>query len=184
MDRRPSQTHEQKGEVMKGYLLLVLLVATSPSQTDTPPNKKTGTEPTAAAAKQHVKTEAVKAQKAAPAKTKPAQEGTAEEIAAKKQPGQTEVAQAKTEAGPEEEPQAQTEQDPKLTSVPGGKALGMSILGNQEAPTSLVIVPWKSSEVGRATGISPMLDDSRQPVDKEVFMRELRYYEIRSEKKP
>ena len=62
--------------------------------------------------------------------------------------------------------------------------LGMSILGNQEAPTSLVIVPWKSSEVGRATGISPMLDDSRQPVDKEVFMRELRYYEIRSEKKP
>jgi hypothetical protein len=29
-----------------------------------------------------------------------------------------------------------------------------------------------------------MLDDSRKPVDKEVFMRELSYYEIRSEKKP
>ena len=166
---------------MKGYLLLVLLVATGvAAQTD----KKTGTEPTAADAKKHVKTEAVKAQKEAPAKTKPAQEGTAEKAEAKKQPGQAEVAQVKTEAGPEEEPQAQTDQDPKLTSVPGGKALGMSILGNQEAPTSLVIVPWKSSEVGRATGISPMLDDSRQPVDKEVFMRELRYYEIRSEKKP
>src|SRR6476661_2593019 len=186
MDCRPSQTHEQKGEVMKPYLLLVLLVATSvAAQTDKILDKKTGAEhPAAAAANKHVKTEAVKTQKAAPAKTKPAQEGTAEEIAAKKQPGQTEVAQAKTEAGPEEEPQAQTEQDPKLTSVPGGKALGMSILGNQEAPTSLVIVPWKSSEVGRATGIPPMLDDSRQPVDKEVFMRELRYYEIRSEKKP
>jgi hypothetical protein len=169
---------------MKGYLLLVLLVATSAAQTDKTPDKKTEAKPAAAAAKKHVKTEAVKTQKAAPAKTKPAQEGTAEEVAAKKQPGQTEVAQAKTEAGPEEEPQAQTDQDPKLTSVPGGKALGMSILGNQEAPTSLVIVPWKSSEVGRATGISPMLDDSRQPVDKEVFMRELRYYEIRSEKKP
>ena len=170
---------------MKGYLLLVLLVATGvAAQTEKTPDKKTEAEPTAAAAKKHVKTEAVKAQKAAPAKTKPAQEGTAEEAEAKKQPGQAEVAQAKTEAGPEEEPQAQTEQDPKLTSVPGGKALGMSILGNQEAPTSLVIVPWKSSEVGRATGISPMLDDSRQPVDKEVFMRELRYYEIRSEKKP
>jgi hypothetical protein len=26
-----------------------------------------------------------------------------------------------------------------------------------------------------------MLDDSRQPVDKEVFMRALNYYEIRSE---
>jgi len=170
---------------MKGYLLFVLLMATAvAAQTDKTPDKKTETEPTAPAAKKHVKTEAVKAQKAAPAKTKSAQQGTAEETAAKKQPGRTEVAQAKTEAGPEEEPQAQTDQDPKLTSVPGGKALGMSILGNQEAPTSLVIVPWKSSEVGRATGISPMLDDSRQPVDKEVFMRELRYYEIRSEKKP
>ncbi len=171
---------------MKRYLLLVLLVATSvAAQTDKTPDKKTGSEHAAAAAKKPVKTEAVKAQKAAPAKAKPAQEGTAEAQAeAKKQAAPTEVAQAKTEAGPEEEPQAQTDQDPKLTSVPGGKALGMSILGNQEAPTSLVIVPWKSSEVGRATGISPMLDDSRSPVDKEVFMRELRYYEIRSEKKP
>lgn len=165
---------------MKGYLLLVLLVATGVAQTD----KKMGAEHAAAAAKKHVKTEAVKAQKEALARTKPAQEGTAEEAETKKQPGQTEVAQVKTEAGSAEEPQAQTDEDPKLTSVPGGKALGMSILGNQEAPTSLVIVPWKSSEVGRATGISPMLDDSRQPVDKEVFMRELRYYEIRSEKKP
>jgi hypothetical protein len=184
MDCRPSQTHEQKGEVMKGYLLLVLLMATAvAAQTDKTPDKKTVTEP--AGAKKHVKTEALKAHKQAPPKTKSAETGTAEAQAeTKKQPGQAEVAQAKTEAGPEEEPQAQTEQDPKLTSVPGGKALGMSILGNQEAPTSLVIVPWKSSEVGRATGISPMLDDSRQPVDKEVFMRELRYYEIRSEKKP
>jgi hypothetical protein len=166
---------------MKGHLLLVLLVATAvAAQTD----KEPAAEHAAAAAKKHVKTEAVKAQKEAPAKTKPAQEGTAEEVEAKKQPGQAEVAQVKAEAGPTEEPQAQTDQDPKLTSVPGGKALGMSILGNQEAPTSLVIVPWKSSEVGRATGISPMLDDSRQPVDKDVFMRELRYYEIRSEKKP
>jgi hypothetical protein len=171
---------------MKGYLLLVLLVATAvAAQTDKTPDKKTEAENAAAAAKKHVKAEAVKPQKAAPAKTKPSQEGTPEAQAeTKKQQGQTEVAQVKTEAGPVEEPQAQTDQDPKLTSVPGGKALGMSILGNQEAPTSLVIVPWKSSEVGRATGISPMLDDSRQPVDKEVFMRELRYYEIRSEKKP
>jgi hypothetical protein len=168
---------------MKGYLQLVLLMATAVAgvaQAD----KKPGAEPAAAAAKKHVKTEAVKAQKEALARTKPAQEGTAEKAETKKQLGQTDVAQVKAEAGPAEEPQAQTDQDPKLTSVPGGKALGMSILGNQEAPTSLVIVPWKSSEVGRATGISPMLDDSRQPVDKEVFMRELRYYEIRSEKKP
>ena len=57
---------------------------------------------------------------------------------------------------------------------------GMSILGNQEAPTSLVIVPWKSSELGASMGISPVLDDSMSPVDKDVFLRALRYYEIRS----
>jgi hypothetical protein len=71
--------------------------------------------------------------------------------------------------------------DATLTSTPGSKALGISILGNQEAPTSLVIVPWKSSELGNSLGNSPLLDDSRQPVDKDVFMRALRYYEIRSE---
>ena len=165
---------------MRGNLLLVFLLATGvAAQTD----KKPGVEPSAGTAKTKIKTEGVKGQKQA--KAKAAQDATPEAQAeAKKQPGQTEVAQVKTETGPAEEPQAQTDQDPQLTSVPGGKALGMSILGNQEAPTSLVIVPWKSSEVGRATGISPMLDDSRQPVDKEVFMRELRYYEIRSEKKP
>jgi hypothetical protein len=80
-----------------------------------------------------------------------------------------------------EEPQAQTDKDGKLIAVPGGKALGMSILGNQEAPKALVIVPWKQSELGNALGISTMLDDSRLPIDKEVFMRMLSYHEIRSE---
>jgi hypothetical protein len=167
---------------MRGNLLLVLLLAaTAVAQTD----KKPGDEHAAGAAKAQKK-EAVSGQKEeAQSKTKAPQQGTAEAQAeTKKAQGQGETAQVKTETGQAEEGQAQTDKDGKLTSVPGGKALGMSILGNQEAPTSLVIVPWKSSEVGRATGISPMLDDSRQPVDKEVFMRELRYYEIRSEKKP
>ena len=170
---------------MRGSLLLVLLLvllpATSVAQTD----KKPGAEHAAGAPKRQVKKEAVRRQKEeAQAKAKAPQQGTAEAQAeTKKEQGQAEAAQEKTETGQTDEAQAQTDKDPKLTSVPGGNALGMSILGNQEAPTSLVIVPWKSSEVGRATGISPMLDDSRQPVDKEVFMRELRYYEIRSEKK-
>ena len=59
------------------------------------------------------------------------------------------------------------------------KALsGMSVLGNQEAPKALVIVPWKSSEIGAALGISTTLDDSKQPIDKDVFMRALSYYQI------
>jgi len=95
----------------------------------------------------------------------------------------------KEETQKQEEVQKQTEEpkkeeDPKLTQVPGGKALGMSILGNQEAPKALVIVPWKSSELGNGPSVSTMLDDSRLPIDKEVFMRMLSYYEIRSESRP
>jgi hypothetical protein len=73
--------------------------------------------------------------------------------------------------------QSKTEDGAKLIS-------GMSILGNQEAPKSLVIVPWKSSEIGASVGISMMLDDSRRPVDREVFMRALSYYEIRKAMTP
>jgi len=58
---------------------------------------------------------------------------------------------------------------------------GMSILGNQETPKSLVIVPWKSSEIGNGIGVSRALDTSIRAVDKDVFMRELKYYGIRSE---
>ena len=56
---------------------------------------------------------------------------------------------------------------------------GMSILGNDEAPKSLVIVPWKGSELGETLDVSRSLDDGRQPVDRDVFLRELEYYEIR-----
>jgi hypothetical protein len=57
---------------------------------------------------------------------------------------------------------------------------GMSIVGNDEAPKELVIVPWKSSQLGDAPGISRLLDDATQPVDKDVFMRELAYYGLKS----
>lgn len=57
---------------------------------------------------------------------------------------------------------------------------GMSILGNEEAPKALVIVPWKTSEMGADLELSDSLDDRARPVDREVFMRELSYYELRS----
>lgn len=63
----------------------------------------------------------------------------------------------------------------------GAKKLsGMSILGNEETPKSLVIVPWKSSEMGDELSLGNTLDDRAKPVDKEVFLRELRFYDIRS----
>lgn len=59
--------------------------------------------------------------------------------------------------------------------------LGMSIVGNHEAPKSLVIVPWKSSELGTQPGLARLLDDAARPVDRDVFMREMDYYRIRAE---
>ena len=56
---------------------------------------------------------------------------------------------------------------------------GMSIVGNDEAPKSLVIVPWKSSDMGDTLDVSRQMDDGRAPVDREVFLRALDYYEIR-----
>ena len=79
-------------------------------------------------------------------------------------------------AGRQTPPAAQ--QDAAATET---KAMsGMSILGNQEAPKSLVIVPWKSSEIGNGIGVSRALDTRIRAVDKDVFMRELKYFEIRS----
>jgi hypothetical protein len=64
----------------------------------------------------------------------------------------------------------------------GDKELsGMSIVGNDDAPKALVIVPWKTSGLGSALDISRALDDGRQAVDKDVFERELDYYQIRTE---
>ncbi|HKQ96261.1 MAG TPA: hypothetical protein VJV75_00150, partial [Candidatus Polarisedimenticolia bacterium] len=88
-----------------------------------------------------------------------------------------------SEAKPAGDAKPAGETKPPDTSK-GAPDLGMSILGNQEAPKALVIVPWKTSEMGDAHGISTMLDDSRLPIDKEVFMRLLNYYEIRSDAGP
>jgi hypothetical protein len=56
---------------------------------------------------------------------------------------------------------------------------GISIIGNKEAPKSLYIVPWKNSEVGVETSLtSSLMDESSRLIDKEVFMRELEFYEL------
>ena len=86
-------------------------------------------------------------------------------------------------AKPTEKRELVARSDDAKKAAPGPKVIsGMSILGNQEAPKSLVIVPWKSSEIGDAVGIATMLDDSRRPVDRDVFARELAYYQVKVEK--
>src|SRR5210317_399326 len=59
------------------------------------------------------------------------------------------------------------------------KALsGMSIVGNDEAPKALYIVPWKSSEIGKETSLDKLLDGSDGPVDRDVFKRQLDFYTV------
>jgi hypothetical protein len=103
-----------------------------------------------------------------------APQGTAQDKSAQdpKQPG---AGPAQTVAATEKD------QNGGLKATPEEKPLGMSVLGNQETPKALVIVPWTRSELGSVQGISTILDDSKKPIDREVFMRMLSYYDIRSE---
>jgi hypothetical protein len=59
---------------------------------------------------------------------------------------------------------------------------GMSIVGNDEAPKALYIVPWKSSELGVETSLNMMLNEGDVPVDRDVFMRQLDFYEVSTAK--
>ena len=59
---------------------------------------------------------------------------------------------------------------------------GMSIVGNDEAPKSLYIVPWKSSEIGVETSLDMMLNEGDVPVDRDVFKRQLEFYQVRTAK--
>ncbi len=59
---------------------------------------------------------------------------------------------------------------------------GMSIVGNDEAPKSLYIVPWKSSEIGVKTGLDMMLNEGDVPVDRDVFKRQLEFYQVSTTK--
>jgi hypothetical protein len=74
-------------------------------------------------------------------------------------------------------------QERKEAKPEGAKELsGMSIVGNDEAPKSLYIVPWKSSEMGEGTGLDMVLSASDTPVDRDVFKRQLEFYEQSTKK--
>jgi hypothetical protein len=56
---------------------------------------------------------------------------------------------------------------------------GATITGNQELPKALHIVPWKSAEAGDLAGrpLNSLVDEILAPIDRDVFLRELEYYE-------
>jgi len=76
-----------------------------------------------------------------------------------------------------------------LSAVLGGSPLlaakqqmdmdGMSVIGNQELPKALFIVPWKDPEASLAPDrpVNSLVDEVLQPVDPEVFRRKLDYFD-------
>ncbi len=60
---------------------------------------------------------------------------------------------------------------------------GTNIRGSSELPKVLYIVPWKKAELGdilMQAGIS-MFDDELAPIDRDVFRRQVQYYDILNE---
>jgi hypothetical protein len=56
---------------------------------------------------------------------------------------------------------------------------GTTITGSQELPKALNIVPWKPAEAGdlAARPMNSLVDEILAPIDRDVFLRELEYYD-------
>jgi hypothetical protein len=54
-----------------------------------------------------------------------------------------------------------------------------SIRGNQELPKVLSIVPWKDAAAAQPDGrpLNSLVDEALSPVDREVFRRQMRYFD-------
>jgi hypothetical protein len=59
------------------------------------------------------------------------------------------------------------------------KMEGTRIRGNQELPKVLYIVPWKQAEIPDLSQppLESLIDEALTPVDREVFQRQVRYYD-------
>ena len=57
---------------------------------------------------------------------------------------------------------------------------GTNVIGTQEAPTVLNVVPWKDKEVQleKKDPTSSLLNRVLEPLDQEVLLREVEYYRI------
>ena len=92
------------------------------------------------------------------------------------------------------EPVPEALQDPPPEPAPPGRdarfktmdrlELGTtSITGNQELPKVMYVVPWKKAELGDLSGrpARSLIDEILAPVDRDVFRREVGYFETLSE---
>jgi len=89
------------------------------------------------------------------------------------------------DAAPTAEPPAVEAVEPAVPAPDGPPTMDhleldpTAITGNRELPKVMVIVPWKRADLGDLTGrpANSLLNEVLEPVDREVFRRELRYFE-------
>jgi hypothetical protein len=80
-------------------------------------------------------------------------------------------------------PAPKTDADPAVTqTTPRKDRLDLDttiVTGNRELPKVLYIVPWKKADIGDlpAQPFNTLLDEVLAPVDRDVFRREVTYYE-------
>jgi hypothetical protein len=72
-------------------------------------------------------------------------------------------------------------EDPAPQAAPAGKdanTLSTNVVGSQEAPTVLNVVPWKDKQVKleKKNPTTSILNQVLQPLDRDVLRREVQYY--------
>ena len=62
---------------------------------------------------------------------------------------------------------------------------GTTVVGNRELPKVLYIVPWKKANADNLMGnpMANLVGDSLAPIDRDVFRREVEYYDRLSARK-
>ena len=90
----------------------------------------------------------------------------------------TAIAQESPPETPVEEPAVEAER-PSTPTMDHLELDPTSITGNRELPKVMVIVPWKRADIGELQGrpANSLLNEVLSPVDRDVFRRELRYFE-------
>jgi hypothetical protein len=75
--------------------------------------------------------------------------------------------------------------NPKAASTTDKLQLGTAtVTGDREQPKVMYVVPWKKPDIGDPEGkpMNSLVDEILSPVDRDVFKREVRYYQtVKSE---
>jgi hypothetical protein len=104
---------------------------------------------------------------------------TAQDATPIRQPGVVKDNPMEANAGRPPDSSKEIQTDANKGSPSDAKEMsGMSIVGNEDAPKSLYIVPWKSSDIGAETGLDMMLNEGDVPVDRDVFKREIEFFQV------